>query len=368
LSDSADGNFDSLMREMGVRRLDSAGGGKKSGKRKSKGRVARGPARSAASQGAPVTPAPAPAVAPVPAPVRPAPARPAPLPPAPGATSASRGPAAASAAVSAGTDQKVLEGLRAELVRLRDGADGLQDEADGLRAELDRVRTERDNLDAERRGLQRRLTESQGDVPPPIPRLSDVFTARGVLGELEAARLLEALIEARRIGQLLELLQPSDVARLEAFLDDRVALLGGCDACPSAMGRAVVTVPRERCDVCAGSDIKRAVRMFIDACLVNGATRVLVVGGSPKYHRQLKELVQHHRLTLELVPGNVQRTKKQAASDQSRVALVILWGATILDHSTSALYGDGPARVLRIPHRGIGGMLLRVAGMLNGPA
>jgi hypothetical protein len=110
--------------------------------------------------------------------------------------------------------------------------------------------------------------------------------------------------------------------------------------------------------VCQGSDIRRSVRQFVDACLSLGLTRVTVVGGSPKYHRQLKELVQHRRISLTLVPGNVRRTQKQADHDLAASDVVLLWGGTLLDHSTSDLYRSGDrGQVLTIPHRGIARML-----------
>jgi hypothetical protein len=201
-----------------------------------------------------------------------------------------------------------------------------------------------------------------------VPDLPTVLSQRGLKWEVEAARLFRAVAEARRTGELVRLLEPVDAERLAGFLDERVVLLEGCDACPSAGGRAVVSVPKERCEVCAGSDIQRAARTFLDACLVNGATRVVIVGGSPKYHRQLRELVQHHRIKLTLVSGVGRRTAKQAKADQEHNDLVLLWGGTLLDHSVSELYGAGPARVLTVPHRGISLMLLRAAEMLSGGA
>jgi hypothetical protein len=337
-------NYDDLMASMGVRRLDQRSSGK--GRGKPKGKTAAAATRPPAAR----------ADAPVAPPPRPEPPSPTPV------------------------DRQELDGMKAEVGRLRGELQAERDRAEGLSAELDHVRGEaaereaavdalqhqRDTLDAERRGLQRRLEIARGDIPPPAPAVSEILGKRGLLGELEAANLLRAVADARHTGELLRLLEPVDTDRLEQFLDERVALLGGCDDCPSTGGRAVVRVPRERCEVCGGSDIQRGVRSFVDACLVNGLTRVVVVGGSPKYHRQLRELVQHHRLKLTLVSGKARRTARQAKSDQEHNDLVLLWGGTLLDHSVSALYGDGPARVLTVPHRGISLMLQRAAELLTG--
>lgn len=342
-------NFDDLMSQMGVRRLDDKKGGKR--KKKTQG---RGPAPAAPqARRARTAPAPAPAPAAAPA-VAPAVA---PTPP------------AAPAREVAGLRDEVSR-LRAELQAARDRATGLSAEVEHLRErsreQLDALQHERDTLDAERRGLQRRLEQAKGAVPEPVPDLPTLLSQRGLKGELEAARLFAAVGEARRTGELVRLLEPVDADRMAGFLEERVVLLGGCDACPSAGGRAVVSVPKERCEVCAGSDVQRAVRTFLDVCLVNGATRVVIVGGSPKYHRQLRELVQHHRVKLTLVSGVARRTTKQAKADQEHNDLVILWGGTLLDHSVSELYGDGPARVVTVPHRGISLMLQRAAEIIAG--
>jgi hypothetical protein len=260
-----------------------------------------------------------------------------------------------------------VEALRAELRAARDDLQQARDRADATEAERARLEDERDVLDAERRGLQRRLQAATGETPPPMPSLGEALKERGLLGELEAGKALSALVVARRVGALLSMLEATDGPSLRAFLDDRVVLHCGSEGCPVVPGRAVVIVPRARCEVCAGSDIQRSVRHFVDACLLTGQRHVLVVGGSPKYHRQLRDLVQHHRLRLELVPGNVRRNARQAQADMARADVVIIWGGTQLDHAVADLYKDGPARVVRIAHRGIGRMLELAAEAVDRP-
>jgi hypothetical protein len=51
----------------------------------------------------------------------------------------------------------------------------------------------------------------------------------------------------------------------------------------------------------------------------------------------------------------------------ARADVVIIWGGTLLDHAVADLYKDGPARVLRVPHRGIGRMLELAAAAIDTP-
>ena len=218
---------------------------------------------------------------------------------------------------------------------------------------------------ASRERVERALSEALGAIPPPRPALTALLEDRGLVGTDEASFALRAIGDARLGTSLLGLLEVQDPAATRAWLDERMALLCGRPDCPAPPGRAVVTVPPERCDVCGGSDIRRAVRRFIDACLITGLLRVVIVGGSPRYHRQLSELVTDQRVRLRLIPGDRRRSAKQAKADQEGADVVIVWGGTMLDHSVSELYGTGPARVVRVPHRGIARMLEQAADAMD---
>lgn len=189
--------------------------------------------------------------------------------------------------------------------------------------------------------------------------LSEHLAARGARGELESKELVGALVRSGRLGALLDAVAPTDSGKFADWLDDSTVLLGSCGACPDVGTRAVLRVPSARCEVCSGSDIRRAGRKLVDACLSHGLTRLTVVGGSPKYHRQLRDIVQHHRLKLRLVPGTVRRTRKQARYDLRGSDVVVVWGPTLLAHSTSELYTNqaDQGRLVVVQHRGIGQML-----------
>ncbi len=256
--------------------------------------------------------------------------------------------------------------LSAELRQLREAGVKDRDALAATREELERLVAQNAEMDAQRRGLQRKLARFEGEPVEPTPPLQALLQSRGLMGQDEFRALFLALAEARQLGGLLPQLLVEDEDRARIFLDDKVVLLGDCGACPSAPGRAVLRVPTPRCEVCGGSDIRRLVRQFVDACLLSGLLKITVVGGSPKYHRQLRDLVDHHRLDLELVNGTVRRNARQARADMDNRDVIVLWGGTLLDHSISDLYDNsGRARLVRIPHRGIGGMLAQAARWLN---
>lgn len=236
-------------------------------------------------------------------------------------------------------------------------------ERQALRDDLAATRADRDEVSAHRASLQRAMERLQSEAPERSASARALLEARGLVGDSELDLILRGLGDLHEGAGLIELLSATDVEAAQLWLEDRVALV--CASCTAAPGRAVLSVPPARCDVCGGSDIRRAVRRFQDAALLSGLGRVVIVGGSPQYHRQLRALVNDPRITLNLIPGDRRRTSRQVAADEAGADLVIVWGATMLDHSLSQLYGRHGGRVITIPHRGIARMLERATEALT---
>jgi hypothetical protein len=203
--------------------------------------------------------------------------------------------------------------------------------------------------------------ETTASQPPPDSEqsLPATFRARGIWGEDESWQVVRALHGAGMFGDLLARLSPTEPVAFGDWLREHTVLLGPCPHCPDGGSRAVLQVPRARCEVCGGSNIQRTGRQFIDHFLSCGFTRMTVVGGSPKYHRQLRGLVDHHRIKLRTVPGHSRRSRRQARDDIRGSDLVVVWGASQIAHSTSEHYTGqaSEGRVLVVQHRGIAGML-----------
>ncbi|MCX4240646.1 hypothetical protein [Paraliomyxa miuraensis] len=239
-------------------------------------------------------------------------------------------------------------------------------ERDQAREALASMQAERDALAKEHRALQRSAARG-GDAAERAakpraavgPSLREGLAERGIDDETEAAELLLALLE-RDPTSLLDGLRV--VPGLAARGLERLALVCERPECqPEAEKAVVVRVAAERCEVCGGSDIKVAFDLLLRASRLAGVTRLVIVGGSPAYHTQLRELSRGTDLKLDLVSGRSKPGKRRARNDVERV---VIWGSTILDHGTSAAYEHLGDRLIRVPHRGISRMLREVAQAL----
>jgi len=211
--------------------------------------------------------------------------------------------------------------LEARIAALEDTArahtlesEGLRDQATILQSSLDEARAAVHHADAVLDARRR-----SGESPP---SLAQMLTERGLLGSDEARMCIAALSEARLLDSLLTELEPRLLERVRSLLDGRIQLLGDCERCPRDLpGRATVTVPPARCEVCGGGDARRLVRDFHSAVLMQGVRSVLIVGGSAKAHQQLRQLLDHHRLQLHLVPASV----GSSAIERSDVGAALIW-------------------------------------------
>lgn len=102
--------------------------------------------------------------------------------------------------------------------------------------------------------------------------------------------------------------------------------------------------------------IERAMAAFTTACLVGGIKRVVFVGGSPAYRKQLGTRCDP-RLKFTFVEGNDRGAVVMPSAD-----VVIVWGASELDHAVA----DKFPGALVVNHRGISGMLVRAAELIRG--
>lgn len=135
-----------------------------------------------------------------------------------------------------------------------------------------------------------------------------------------------------------------------------------CVAFAKASGKdAVRCEPKSACRRCGGSDNQRAVRDLVEACRARGASKLVVVGGSPSVREELERLVGS-ALELRLVDGTRAKPIEQAKADLAWADLVLLWGATELHHKVSKQYSDSVSgetkrKLVHVPKRGIAQLL-----------
>ncbi len=176
--------------------------------------------------------------------------------------------------------------------------------------------------------------------------------ARAALEEAELTRAGKARISTQKLH------------RATAVLQERFSLHCPSPACTHAArasGRQpVLAATKASCAQCAGSDNSRAARDLVAACARAGLRRVLVVGGSPSVREELRAALGS-ALELRCVDGTERRTQERARGDLEWADLVLLWGATELDHKVSAHYARPPpaqrGKVVHVARRGIAALL-----------
>jgi predicted metal-dependent phosphoesterase TrpH len=121
-------------------------------------------------------------------------------------------------------------------------------------------------------------------------------------------------------------------------------------------GRKVLpSLEARHCEVCGGSNNARSAQRMLRLLEAQGIRRIIVVGGSPASREELLALMKG-KVSLRLVSGTDRRTREEAQRDLEWAELVVVWGATQLDHKVSNLYarhGPGGAPVILVRRRGI---------------
>jgi hypothetical protein len=176
--------------------------------------------------------------------------------------------------------------------------------------------------------------------------------ARAALEELQLTRPGKTRISAGKLE------------RGAAALVDRFSLHCTSAACVEAARRSgrepLPAATKGLCAHCGGSDNARAAQDLVAACARAGVRRLLVVGGSPSVREELRAGVGNS-IELRTVDGTERRTQERARSDLEWADLVLLWGATELDHKVSTHYAH-PApplrrKVVHVARRGIAALL-----------
>lgn len=189
-------------------------------------------------------------------------------------------------------------------------------------------------------------------------RLAALLEGRGLVDADERSAGLAAVLGTDSGRALIDKLGARDGDGVASILERKLALVCDAPGCAAPEHAAVLTVAPERCEICGGSDIQRAARTFAEACASAGVTRVRLVGGSPSYKTQIEALFPRSgALKVLITDGGKRVPLSRSKAQQQNDGLVIIWGATELDHATSGAYRKAFGRVLTIANRGIGRML-----------
>ena len=109
----------------------------------------------------------------------------------------------------------------------------------------------------------------------------------------------------------------------------------------------------KHCESCGGSANRAALVRATDACRRRGIGRVVVVGGAPGVHAALLSSWPPD-LSPRIVSGTGRHTRQDAAAQLAWADVVLVWGATQLDHRVSDHNTRAASsKVLVVQRRGI---------------
>lgn len=126
----------------------------------------------------------------------------------------------------------------------------------------------------------------------------------------------------------------------------------------AANGREVVAVAATACELCGGSNNRRAALDLAERLRSRGATRLAVVGGTPTQHAELRGLLANEGLDLRCVDATKgSHTLKDAAQVVKWAQVLVIWAPTPLPHKVSNVYKDAATtagvRAVMVHQRGI---------------
>ncbi len=107
----------------------------------------------------------------------------------------------------------------------------------------------------------------------------------------------------------------------------------------SVDGRLVLESPELTCEVCGGSNNRRAAMAMARACKAAKVTRLLIVGGVGNTRAELESLAAGTGIELRLIDGSSGRhSRNDAEPNLAWAQLLVIWGSSPLPHAVSNTY------------------------------
>lgn len=124
-----------------------------------------------------------------------------------------------------------------------------------------------------------------------------------------------------------------------------------------ARAREAVIVSPQSCEVCYGSNNRRAAIACVRLLLRRRITRIAIIGGTEHQQREIQDLLSGTGLQVRYVDGTkTSHTQKDALANTRWAQLIVIWAPTPLKHAVSNLYTQEPlggVRVVSVSRRGI---------------
>ena len=264
-------------------------------------------------------------------------------------------------------DDPRLVALRAETTALQAALAQAKEALQVAQAGLQLAMTTQERLDQERRQADKRAAQAHErarglEAALAAADKSALWTERG-LSRTETAQAL-ALLAVEQPQPLLAALMAVEPQPLAQLLNDRLALVCAAAECQPTKDTAVLRVAAERCELCGGSDLRGAYRTFAQATVTARLPSVTFIGGSPAYREALRTLHRELKPAFEL---EVVAKKRPGEGKRAQAArgLIVIWGGSEVDHDTTIHYRQSGDLVLTMNHRGLSGILPKLAAQLQ---
>jgi hypothetical protein len=133
------------------------------------------------------------------------------------------------------------------------------------------------------------------------------------------------------------------------LLAKRFALVCSEACLALASGGRTPVISRKGCEVCGGSNNRRAMIAAGRALQANGVRRVLIIGGKEEQHRELAAIFGKHGVGVQGVVGTSRsHSQKDALANMRRADLMVIWANTELRHAVSEHYTTQRPPELRV--------------------
>ena len=153
-----------------------------------------------------------------------------------------------------------------------------------------------------------------------------------------------------------------DAEELRVELTDRTIAV--CAKCEPPDDRRVIPVEASECAVCGGVDVASAARHVVDAALINGRLRILMVGRDTSHHRQIRAQLTDKRMVLTQLPGTVRRDRASARMDVEHSDAIVIWDPSSVDDALLEIYRSAD-RVGEVEAGPLGVFLEAAAGIIG---
>ena len=141
------------------------------------------------------------------------------------------------------------------------------------------------------------------------------------------------------------------------------AFVRTCDLCDAPAEQTPLPCEPSSCITCGGFDVAREARRFLDAVLINGRLRVVIVGRDTNHHRLIRGAISDKRLVLTQIPGNTKREVAQAQIDVDHADAVIVWDPASVSPDLLEVYRRA-SRMGEVPPGPVGALLSAAAAIV----